>query len=380
MKILQLISSRGVYGAENMAIELSIALRKSGCEVVIGAFRNKQFPNTDILTTAQREGFEFRGFDCSGKFDWRTVRTIRKYLRTNQIDLLHAHGYKANIYGLMARRDTPTRQVSTAHGWPGKTKSLRLYAALDRMLLRFSDHVSAVSPNVAEQLMKYRTPLEKLSIVHNGLDPARYSGGTPVLKNLPDFHGEKIVGFVGRLAPEKGIANLIHAAKEVLSVYPQVLFVLVGDGPERAALESLVKSNGLEKTVIFVGQRSDLTNIYNSFDIFVLPSLTEAMPMAILEAMAAGKPIIASRVGGIPEMISDLESGLLITPGDQRGLRDALLKLLREPETALRLSEAASKMVRTRFSSDRMAQAYLSIYCRLLPLATDQFTAIYPLL
>ena len=366
LRILQLISSGGFYGAENVVLQLTSALQRLNCQVVIGAFQNKHRPNTDVVKAAKRCGFETELFDCSGRFDLGTIRVIRETLQRRQIQILHAHGYKANFYGQLAVRGGSVKQVYTAHGWPGKNLSLRLYALVDRVLLRRADHVCVVSPSMEEQVKKFGVPSHKLSLTENGVDTRQFSSGTPVLRDLAGLDGKLIVGFVGRLAPEKGLRILIQAAEGILRAQPDVKLVLVGEGPEREELQTLVSQSGLEKSVIFLGQRSDLPDVYASFDIFVLPSLIEAMPMTVLEAMAAGKPIIASRVGGVPKMISDQESGILVEPGDVSDLKAALTQLLQRPETARQFGKRASEVVQARFSSDSMARRYLSVYQKVL--------------
>lgn len=374
LKVLQLISSGGVYGAENVVLQLSTALRRLNCDVVIGAFQNKHRPNTEIARVAKEYGLETDLFDCRGRLDLGTVRAIQESLRRKQIQILHAHGYKADFYGQLAVRGTSVKLVSTAHSWPGKSLSLRLYALVDRILLRWADQVCVVSPNVFTQLRRYGIPARKLSLIENGIDSEQFANGTPRLRELPGFNDKIIVGFVGRLAPEKGLPNLIQAVGEILRTRSDLVLALVGEGPAKIKLQSLVSQLGLEKSVFFLGQRSDLANVYASFDLFVLPSLFEAMPMAVLEAMAAGKPVIASRIGGVPRMLSHQESGILVEPGDVRGLTDALAQLLQQPKLASQLGRRALDEVRSRFSSDVMASGYLRVYQKALAAETSAVT------
>jgi glycosyltransferase involved in cell wall biosynthesis len=232
-----------------------------------------------------------------------------------------------------------------------------------------------VSPNVEAQLKKCGMPAGRLSLIENGIDAEQFSCGRPVLRELPAFDGKLVVGFVGRLAPEKGLAILLHAAQEILRNRTDVLFVLVGEGPERIELQSLVTQLGLESSVLFLGQRSDLADVYASFDIFVLPSYFEAMPMVVLEAMAAGKPVIATRVGGVPGMINDQESGILTEPGDVKGFASALGQLLQQPEKARQFGQRGLELIQTRFSANVMARAYLDIYQKVLAAEADRNSA-----
>lgn len=374
LKILQLISSAGFYGAESVVLQLSLALRRLNCSVVIGAFQNRHNPNTDVAAVAKQYGFEVELFECDGRFDRRTIRAIRECLQRNQIQVLHAHGYKANFYGQLAVRGVSVKQISTAHNWPGTTLPLRFYGFLDRLLLRGADHVCAVSPNVEAQLKKFGTPSRKLSVIENGVDLDQFSNGKPVLRDLPRFQGKVIVGYVGRLVWKKGLRVLLQAAQEITRARPDVVFVFAGKGPDRTELDALVSHLGLQNKVHFLGQRSDLPDVYASFDIFVLPSFDEGMPMAVLEAMAARKPVVATRVGGIPKMVEDQVSGILVEPGNAEQFTEALIQLLEKPRKAAELGRCAFEDVQNRFSSDVMAKSYLNIYRKVLPTKSGNVT------
>lgn len=366
LKVLQLISSGGFYGAENVVLQLSTALKRRHCQVAIGTFLNQRSANTEIAGMGKARGLETELFSCAGRMDLSTVHTLREYLLSRQINILHTHGYKADLYGLLAVRRGSAKQVATAHNWPGKGFALTFYGVVDRLLLRQVPHVCAVSPNVTARLSKYGIPADRLSLIPNGVDVEQFSGGQPVLKCEPEFQGKTIIGFVGRLAEEKALPVLIQAAQQILGTRPDVSFAVVGEGPERPMLEALVDQLGLKQKMIFLGQRSDLADLYASFDIFVLPSLVEAMPMAILEAMAAGKAVVASAVGGVPSIVCDQESGLLVKPADVAELVHALTQLLNKPEQAKKFGEHGRELIKKRFSSDAMALSYLDVYAKVL--------------
>jgi len=136
-----LISSGGLYGAENMALELTRGLRQLGCATSLGVFLNAHRPNLQLAEAARSQGLEVELFQCQGRFDKKTIRRLRDYLSRNNVDILHTHGYKANSYGLSATRGTSARTVATAHNWPGRTLSLHVYGLLDKFQLRFFDRI-----------------------------------------------------------------------------------------------------------------------------------------------------------------------------------------------------------------------------------------------
>jgi glycosyltransferase involved in cell wall biosynthesis len=366
LRVLHLISSGGFYGAENVVIHLALALKRLDCEVVIGVFQNRHRPNTEIAETARQHGLEVAVFECQGRLDFSTVRAIRNFICERDLDILHTHGYKANIYGYRAAKSTRVGLVATAHSWPGKSPSLRQYALLDRVILRWFDHICAVSSKVADALRRFRVPNEIITVVENGIDVAQFSEGRPDLREELGLRQNPLVGFVGRLAPEKGLEYLLRAAAGMLNALPAAKIILTGDGPDRCALEKLTRQLGIEKSVIFLGRRSDLASIYASLDVFVLPSLSEGMPLAVMEAMAAKRPVVATRVGAIPKMVKDQQTGLLVDAGDSIGLQTAISLLLNRPDLCRTLGQNGHEVAKALFSSDSMAKNYLGIYRRVI--------------
>jgi glycosyltransferase involved in cell wall biosynthesis len=364
-RVLQLISSGGVYGAENMVLELTLKMTKAGCDARIGVFDNEHRPNLQLARMAAKEGLNVEVFKCRGQVDSGTIRNLRQFLLRQGIDVLHTHGYKANTYGLLAARGTEVKRVATAHNWPGKTMRLRAYAFLDHLQLRCFDHVCAVSTEVRRSLRRALIPKSSISVVPNGISCEKFASGDAVLTRDPRLQGAILVGYVGRLAPEKGLHGLLVAAKGVVHSNPSVRFVFCGQGPSRNELSELARKLGIGANIVFLGQRFDLPDIYASLDVFVLPSLCEGMPMALLEAMAAKKAIVASRVGGIPSLVESGTNGLLVQPNSVEELESVLLRLVSNPDERRKLGEAAHTAVQ-RFSASRMAEKYLEIYAGVL--------------
>jgi len=368
LRVLHLISSGGVYGAENVVIQLALAQKRLNCEVVVGVFQNRHRPNTEIAETARRNGLEVALFECRGKLDFGAVRAIRNFISERELDILHTHGYKADLYGYRAAKGRRARLVATAHGWPGKSPILRMYALLDRVMLRWFDHICAVSSEVADTLRRFYVPKEIITVVENGIDIGQFSGGRPILREELGLRENPLIGFVGRLAPEKGLQYLLHAAAGMLNTLPAAKVILAGDGPKRSSLEKLAQQLGIEKSVIFLGRRSDLASIYASLDVFVLPSLSEGMPLAVMEAMAAKRPVIATRVGAIPKMVKDQQTGLLVDAGDITGLQSAISLLLDRRDLCRILGQSGHEVAKALFSSDSMAKNYIGIYRRVISL------------
>ena len=362
IKVLQLISSGGYYGAERVVVQLAGALNQLGCRAVVGVFDNAHRPNLEIAEIARLNGLDVEVIKCNGKFDIRTTSAIRDCLSKGEFDVLHTHGYKADFYGYRAARTSGTKIVATSHNWPSRKFSLRLYAAIDRLVLRYFDRVCAVSDEIKGVLERSGVPREMLSVVPNGIPVDQFSSGRQVLKAELGFQENTIVGFVGRMSKEKGLEHLINIVPGLVAIAPSTRFVFVGEGPERSALERLTRHLHVEENVLFLGRREDLADVYAGIDVFVLPSLNEGMPLVLLEAMAAGRPVVATRVGEIPKIIKDGESGLLVEPGDEQGLRGAITQLLQQPELRGAICEQAKALVKKHYTLMQMAENYVGIY------------------
>jgi glycosyltransferase involved in cell wall biosynthesis len=237
---------------------------------------------------------------------------------------------------------------------------MRAYAAFDRLILRRFDKVAAASEPVAALLR--RTGIPTAEALPNGVDVTRFGRGTPALRTLMPDGCDRLVGFVGRLVPEKGGEILLRSAKQVLKVRPQTAFLFVGEGPARREWEDLAGRLGIAGNVVFAGVRTDMPDLYASLDMLALPSFTEATPMCVLEALAAFCPVVATAVGSVPTVITPGITGLLVEPGDVEGLASAILRLLADPGLAQALASQGRAHVARHFSADMTAAAYRDLY------------------
>ena len=364
LKVLQLISSGGYYGAENMLLNLCASQEKAGCRNSLLLFYNVHVPNVEFYERARRRGISVRMVHCRGRADWRAVRQIKEYIREDAVDVIHTHGYKADLYGYFAARSAGKPIVATCHNWVGGTAALGIYNRLDRMILKRFNAIAAVSDTVSERLFKSGIPANKIKMIANGVDVEAFerAHALPELRVSPG----KVIGVVARLDLQKGFEYLLAAVRELSAAFKDIKVVIVGEGPDRAAIEQMIERYGLQHTVILAGQQSDMPAVYASIDIFVLPSLNEGLPMTLLEAMAASKPVIATRVGAIPSVIEDGKTGLLVNPGDTAGLRDAMARLLADAERSQRMATQAHEWVARHYTSAAMAGQYRLMYEKIL--------------
>lgn len=362
MNVLQLISSSGYYGAENMLIALTGGLGRLGCRGAVGVFRDARFEHLEIAERARERGIPIEIVPCNGRWDLHAVERIRKILDDREVDVLHTHGYKADVMGCAAAWSRRTALVATCHNWPDRSLKMLGYAWLDRRSLRKFDAVAAASEPVAEILKQ--SGIRGVQVVSNGVDTVFFNYAKPTIRQMIPSGCEQVVGFVGRMVPEKGGTYFLRCAKKVLDVRPQTAFVFVGEGPSRPEWEALGAELGISGNVVFTGVREDMPGVYASLDVLVLPSLTEATPMCLLEALAGARPVIAANVGSVPKVVIPGVTGLLVEPADAEGLADAILRLLADPVFARDMAERGRAHVARYFSADASATVYAALYAQ----------------
>jgi len=367
MKILHLISSRGLFGAERVTLDLCKSLKGCGCESTIGVIRNSHNPHVEVADEARRNAIDTVIFPCEARLDVRLIFRIRRYAEENHISLMHCHGYKSNFYGLFARpKNIPI--VATNHNWLASHWRLRAYRRFDSLLIRYFTRIIAVSDGVRKEMLRYGVPKEKIRVIDNGIDLTRFGDTISPAAIREEFgikKGVTVVGTVGNLGAEKGYVYLLQAAKGILNNVESVKFIFVGDGPLRTYLENEASELGIGHNVIFTGFRTDIPDLLSAMDIFVLPSVIEGLPMVLLEAMAAKKAVVATNVGAIPKVVNN-GNGILVEPRDVAGLHNAILSLLTSEEKRQRYASAGHETVRTHFSSERMSSEYIALYNELL--------------
>jgi glycosyltransferase involved in cell wall biosynthesis len=362
VKILHVISSGGMYGAEAVILNMSRTLNQASHSSALGVFSNSANPNLQLHEAAAREGIESHLIACDGQIDRTVVASIRELTSQTNADIVHAHGYKADIYAYLALRGSGTPLVSTCHTWYDNNMLVTLYGIADRLVLRHYRAVVAVSDEVKERLLKAGVHKDKIHLVRNGIDLRLFNDAPPSLRNGTFSDLAQIVGLIGRLSVEKGVDIFLHAAARVLLELPLTKFVVVGEGPDRDKLESLIDELKIRSSVSMLGQRDDMPSIYASLDIMVSASRQEGLPMAILEGMASRLPLIATAVGAVPTVVVDGSTGVLLPPENSELLASAIVDLLRSPAEQERLGDAARKLIEDEFSADRMTADYLHVY------------------
>jgi glycosyltransferase involved in cell wall biosynthesis len=358
-KVVHLIAPLEVGGAESVVRELaSRRHRLGGCtEVAVLLERPDPHPLVEGL---QRAGIPVHVVRCGHRRYRTQIRNVSEVLARSGASIVHTHVYHANFVGYWAARRCGRPVVATFHGFVGGGLKHRAYEWLDSMHLRRFQAVVCVSDQVRARLLRRGYERARVVTVPNG------HSGTPslpreVARDMLGIPQDCVaIGWVGRLSREKGPDLFLRAIRQV--DLDTAAAVLVGAGEDEPRLVDLVASLGFRNgSVRLVGQRPDAASLLGAFDVLAISSRTEGLPMVLLEAMAAGTPIVAFAVGGIPQVISE-ESGWLVRPGDVAGLTEALAEALRDRAEATRRATVAREILQARFSPDRWVAQVEAVY------------------
>jgi len=356
--VLQLLATGGTGGAQESYTGLLLRLDRAAYEV-----RALSLSSGSAVQRLRRLGLEVEVIDEAD--DEAAVRELTAYLVRNEIDLLHAHMYRAEVIGARAALAAGTAVVmATVHSSRVRSpEDVATIAALTPVI----DRLIVPSASIAAKVRAEGRGGALFSVIPNGVDLARFD--LPVaacaLRREFGIPGDApLLGVVARLEPEKGHRYLIEAMPAILRGAPETWLVIVGEGSLDGELRSLTASLPVAAPgrVVFTGRRDDVAAITEDVDVAVLPSLREAQGISILEAMARRKPVVASGVGGIPEVLTNGLDGLLVPPADPRALAEACIRLACSPELRTRMGEAGRATVEARFSLDAMVRQVEAIY------------------
>jgi glycosyltransferase involved in cell wall biosynthesis len=283
----------------------------------------------------------------------------------SRADVIHCHHYSPYVYGLLATTLTPgVRLVFTEHGSLSDAAPSRKRRLVNPMLSMLPATICAVSADLKRHMMAEGFPARRVDVLYNGIDPGRRprpSQRLAVRDALGIPRDAFVLGSVGRLDPVKNLSVLLQAQAMILEQMPNAFLVIVGAGPDGPALEAQTRALGIASSVLFAGYRSDVRAQLAAFDVYVNSSLCEGVSLTILEAMAAVLPVVATKVGGNPEVVVDAETGRLVG-GDAGAIADAVIQLARGPARRQAMGEAGRARVKKHFSLDRMVQQYADAY------------------
>ena len=374
MKIMHIIDSGGLYGAEAMLLDLMVGQKKIGLQPFLCSIGTADSGEKEIEREATRRGLELTAPRFRAGLNPHCAVSILRIARTRQIDIIHSHGYKGNILaGIIPRSVRKIPLISTLHGWTNTraVSKMALYEWLDRRMLRYKDAVVAVNKLMLEDARFKSAKIDRNSvyIVNNGIDSNPDSLNNTAKKDRTDIteftRDGFIIGAIGRLSAEKGFEFLLAAIALLHKQGLGVKLVLAGDGPLRADLQQQAISLGIDKIVLFTGYLANASLYLDCFDVLTISSLSEGLPITLLEAMRANVPVISTRVGGIPDVIADGKSGLLVNPGNAEELGEAIKWMAANPEMHDSMIKRAESRFRDNYTSEIMVMKYLDIYKKL---------------
>lgn len=320
---------------------------------------------TELEARAHRMEVPFVAVDDAGPFDRRVARRMRLLCDEYRPALWHGHDYKSNWLGLVVGRRFTLPLVTTVHGWVHHTWKTPLYHAVDRYCLRRYERVICVSEDLRETCLRLGVPEERCAYIPNAVDTEEFRPPTAaersaLRRGVPP--GRLVVGAVGRLSREKGFDLLLRALGKVRDAGVEAELWIVGEGERRAELERLAGALEIADRVRFLGYRSDMPSLFRALDAFALSSLREGLPNVLLEALATGLPVAATRVAGVPRVVEDGEEGLLVDPGSAESLAQGLGRLLGDAALRRRLGCAARRKVETSYSFAHRMERIREIY------------------
>jgi len=359
IKLIQVVYALCMGGSETLARRIAGALNGSGRYACSIYAIDHGGPMAEVLAA---ERIPFRVFSRTGKLDLRLIGQLTTQFRADKVRLIHTHHLGQLMYAGIAGRLAGARVIHTEHEF--YTLSRRRARRLLRVLSALADVVTAVAEPVAEFLRdQVGIPAGKIRTIPNGVDIARFQSARPIKRSDWGWRDEDVViGCVARLEPEKGHAVLLDAFRRLHERNPRARLLLIGEGGERERLTATAEALGLNGSVRFLGVRGDIPELFASCDVVTLASSREGLPMVLLEAMAAGKAVVATGVGGVPEVIQDGRTGLLVRPGDAEAMAEALEGLIADREKRQSLAAKALEVVQSRYSFERTLKEYETVY------------------
>jgi len=319
IRILDCRDSPWVDGPGRTILQVASMVDRARCEIIIGAFCGKSHGDHAYMQEAQRLGLQLLPIIEESAFDRRVLKQISHAIKKESIDILHTHDFRSHMFGLLCAKMAGIPIMATCHGWIANNRKGKIYMLIDKFTLRFFDCVIAVSDRMGRQLQEMGIRPDRIRVIRNALVLDEYQpdrAKQEFRRELGVSDNTRIIANIGRLSQEKGQDIFLQAAQVILQDHQDVLFVLIGIGPEEDRLREMAKALDIEKYLVFAGYRKNMREIYNSLDLVVQSSYTEGMPNVILESLLMEVPVVATKVGGTAEVVQDQQTGVLIEPHD----------------------------------------------------------------
>jgi len=337
-------------------------------EYILCNFDVKNRPVGQFIGEARRKKLNLRLLKQRVTIDPLLIIEARRVIREHGINLIQTHGYKSNTIGFFLQLFCRLPWIGFAHGFIEDDRKLRFYNRIERLVLRRADRIVAVSNSMKVLLTQHGIAPHKIQVIHNAIDP---NEAVPAMsgKEIRQRYGltsdQKVIGVIGRLNPEKGQLIFLKAMEQTARSFPDVKALIIGEGQDRATLEGFCRDKGLSDHVLFLGYQEKIADYYQVLDLLVLPSLSEGLPNTVLEAMGFGVPVLASAVGGVPEIIQN-GNGMMVPPNDPGALAERIIELLRDDALRQAIGLKGKNSLHPRFSPDNRVRQIVGLYEELL--------------
>jgi glycosyltransferase involved in cell wall biosynthesis len=368
MKILHVIDSDGLYGAEIMLLNLMEEQQQMNLTPVLLNICDVDVTDDMMHEEVKKRKLTAMQFNMKRGYSLQSALKLVRLAREANVTIIHSHGYKGDILiGSLPNYIRNIPMVRTQHGRTStkKLSKIWLYEILDKLILRRIEAVIHVNNSMPLRGNNHDIPGAKNLVIENGIPELRFDPAAAFLSDpeMREFCKDSfVIGTICRLSEEKGLVHLIDALRLLSAHHASFKVVVIGEGPQRQHLQALISNAGLSHKFLLSGYRKSAYHYLPHFNVFVLSSLTEGLPITILEAMQAEVPIIATRVGGIPAVLGKGKLGILIEPADPKALADAIIRVWSDPVAAMEMGKKAREAAITKYSSRRMAQDYLRVY------------------
>jgi glycosyltransferase involved in cell wall biosynthesis len=375
MKVLHLINTLSAGGAELHLLTLCRSLKKQNVEIVLACLREQVKGSRSLRRDFEKEDIKIIPLDADSRYDYRFIGKFVRVLSQECPDILHTHLPRADLAGAFARlRDPTVSWVCSVHSIYSEDWSGRWTLPLIKWFWRRADAVLCISHAVKDWLTQEGMPSEKAKVIHYGIEIEQFAQTSVRFADASNLNGYRVIGSLGRLEPRKNHECLIAAMPQVCEAVPNALLLIAGHDPWEygATLRRKIKELGLGKRVRLIGFQNDVASFLNAIDVFAFATNSEGFGQVLVEAMAASKPIVASHIAPLSEIVIHEETGLLVEPDNPNAFANALSRLLSRPEERQRMGWSGQERVQSHFRADTMAAETLALYEELCAKKHDQ--------
>ena len=374
LKVLHFICSTGFYGAEKWILALANNSDRNLVTSELVVTKESEDHDLQLVRDFDALGLTSHEVKMNGRFDIRVIRSLIKLIKKNNIDILHTHGYKSDILGVIAAKLAGIKCITTPHGFEkSKDWKLEMYISAGCRTFKYFDLVVPLSRELYADVEKYKVPDDKIVYIRNGVDlkdiTYRLPSEDPTTRSDKEHiqaPETKTIGFIGQMIDRKNVTHLLDVFDKLAESSNGLNLVLLGDGVSKNKFEAYADKLKCRDRISFLGFQSDPIAHLQTFDLFVMCSTVEGIPRCLMEAMAVGVPVAAYEIPGVNQLLEHEKTGLLATLDNKQELHDCCKRLLWDENLANQVSRAGADHINEKFSAKRMAQEYTEQYYLLM--------------